>query len=85
MDGIQLEVVPGNKKNSKWLVLNNTFICTQKDKSVDGAYLYSICRYKNQFNCPFMAHTKVNSIICIVIITCIIIIITSLDLAGQLG
>ena len=48
LDGVQLEVIPGNKKNCKWLVLDNTFICTQKDKSVDGAYFYWICRYKRQ-------------------------------------
>ena len=40
LDGVQLEVILGNKKNCKWLVLDNTFICTQKDKSVDGAYFY---------------------------------------------
>ena len=57
LDGVQIEVIPGNKKNSKWLVLDNTFICTQKDKSVDGDSFYWICRFKRQFNCPFMAHT----------------------------
>ena len=63
LDDVQLEVKPGNKKNSKWLVLDNTFIFTQKDKSVDGAYFNWICRYKRQVNCPFMAHTEVISII----------------------
>ena len=75
LDGVQIEVIPGNKKNSKWLVIANTFICVQKDKSVDGSSVYWICRYKRQFNCPFMAHTEVTSIIYIVIIVCIIIII----------
>ena len=78
LDGVQIEVIPGNKKNSKWLVLDNMFICTQKDKSVDGGSFYWICRFRRQFNCRFMAHTEVTSIICIVIFVCIIIIIITI-------
>ena len=48
LDGVQLEVKPGNKKNCKWLVLDNTFFCSQKNKSVDGANFFLIFRYKRQ-------------------------------------
>ena len=50
LDGVQIEVIPGNKKNSKRLVLDNTFICTQKDKSVDGATLYCISASRDRLS-----------------------------------
>ena len=52
LDGVQIEVIPGNKKNSKWLVLDNTFICTQKEKSVDGAFFYWIFASRDSLTAP---------------------------------
>jgi hypothetical protein len=59
LEEINIEIIVGNKKNSNWLVFDKHFICTQKDKSVDGIFFYWVCRYRRQFNCPFMAHTQV--------------------------
>ena len=45
LEAVPIEVIPGNKKNSNWLVFDKNFICTQKDKSVDGLFFYWVCRY----------------------------------------
>ena len=45
LDGVQLEVLPGNKKNSKWHILNNTFICTRHGKC-PKSYLSRIVHFQ---------------------------------------
>ena len=36
-DTTEISIMPGNKKNSEWLVINNIYICTRHDKYVSSA------------------------------------------------
>ena len=48
-------IIDGLKSGSKWLVVDNTYICHMNSKSVDGKHIYWECSQRRRFGCPFKA------------------------------
>ena len=54
LEGVQIEMIPGNKKNAEWLAINKSFICTQKDKSVNAERLLLLLYFCSQVYLPHL-------------------------------
>jgi hypothetical protein len=54
---IKVELVPGEKSGSEWLIVDDTFILHKKDKSANEVFWE--CSGRRRFNCPFKCATCV--------------------------
>ena len=53
---VKVEVVPGEKSGSEWLIVNDTFILHKKDKSANEVFWE--CSGRRRFSCPFKCATS---------------------------
>ena len=60
LNSINVEIIKGNRANSQWLILDQTYICHKNDQSVEGDLIYWECSKRRQQNCTFREGTEVN-------------------------
>ena len=50
----------GNKANSKWLVIDKTYVCHVNDQSCEGDIIYWECKRRRHDKCQFKCATEMD-------------------------
>ena len=56
LKAIKIELVPGEKSGSEWLVVDDSYILHKKNKSANEVFWE--CSGRRRFNCPFKCATS---------------------------
>ena len=60
LESVEIELIDGNKPNSKWLVLEKSYVCHVNDKSCDSDIVYWECKRRRHDKCPFKCATQLD-------------------------
>ena len=52
-----VEEILGDKKNTKWLLVDNQYICHKHSKSIDDEITFWECKFRRSEKCPFKMAT----------------------------
>ena len=53
-----VEIIPGRKEGTIWLVVDHSYICVKNDVSEAGTIFWWECRYRRNQGCPYKITTK---------------------------
>ena len=53
-----VEEILGDKKNTKWLLVDNQYICHKHSKSIDDEITFWECKFRRSEKCPFKMATE---------------------------
>ena len=60
LEKVELELIDGNKVNSKWLVIDKTYVCHVNDQSCEGDVIYWECKRRRHDKCQFKCATEMD-------------------------
>lgn len=60
LESVEIELIDGNKPNSKWLVIEKAYVCHVNDKSCDSDVVYWECKRRRHDKCPFKCATQLD-------------------------
>ena len=53
-----VEIIPGKKEGTIWLIVDSNYICVKNDESESGSVFWWECRYRRNTGCPFKMTTR---------------------------